>query len=914
MPPIRRLSVLTCVLLSALWSPSAPVLAQGDPVCDPSAAVEPCLAFLAEEGNMPGLGAAVVKEGHVVWVGGVGWAEIGERPVDADTLFLTASVSKPVTATLVSVLAEGGALGPNGLDADVRPLLPFSVDNPVGADQPITFRQLLGQTGTVQDTSKILGTFTYGEPAGDLGPFLQSYLQSGGALYAPSNFVDQPPGTTFAYSNVGTSLAGYAAERATGVPFEELAEQVLFAPLGMTDATFDLLDAPAERLARSYRWNGRNHTFAFSAAPDVPYRPAVTLRASARDLARFLVLHTSGGTTPSGVLSPAGVAEMAEVHNRQASTLQLLGFRRVAFARRNMVGTWGDGTGVGAFVGYQESSGIGIVVATNVMIDQAGAGDALERVFERLFAEAQAFEPPDEPEEPEEPVDPPGTPEDTSRRFFVESVLAGGRGGEARFRSDLTLHHPGDVGDVGDPAARVTLTFLARGLPSAEPPTAELMLEPGATRVVEDVLALFGLDEGQGALEIEVTAVGAVGDQATAPRVTGFSRSVRVDGGDAFGQLVPWIDPDTITGETASIPVPGGILGAEGASRWIPTLGLVSLADGTAVVLLDLLDADGVSVAQADLTLAAGAARSRRLDQLFPALTDPATASELGAGGWTVRVATGPPADVGTPIPLPRPVAVSMTLLESATGDQIFLPAQTHTTDASPRYVPRAVRGEGQRGIQLQTPVVAASTADAVTLVDLGLLERGQDNSDPVTVNLPLQPGQVVSTLDVLRDEFGIGDDRAAGLRVETGAADGATVPVVGALVLATGETGRFGTRVPVLGAADAGRRLVAPGAGQGEALSTAYGLLSLSAGTTRVELTVRDADGVELGSRVVGLQPFQHLERLLIGLLPDLALTDGTGWSVETEVLAGEPVLSYLANLDPSGDVYFVPAVPLDD
>jgi CubicO group peptidase (beta-lactamase class C family) len=50
-----------------------------------------------------------------------------------------------------------------------------------------------------------------------------------------------PPGETFSYSNIGYSLAGFAAAEASGMPFAELVRRRVFGPVGMT------IDAAARR-------------------------------------------------------------------------------------------------------------------------------------------------------------------------------------------------------------------------------------------------------------------------------------------------------------------------------------------------------------------------------------------------------------------------------------------------------------------------------------------------------------------------------------------------------------------------------------------------------------------------------------------------------------------------------------------
>jgi hypothetical protein len=98
-------------------------------------------------------------------------------------------------------------------------------------------------------------------------------------------------------------------------------------------------------------------------------------------------------------------------------------------------------------------------------------------------------------------------------------------------------------------------------------------------------------------------------------------------------------------------------------------------------------------------------------------------------------------------------------------------------------------------------------------------------------------------------------------------------------------------------------------GAEQSDLFRSSYGVVNLNEATTRLRLELLDGDGNLLNTAEVALRPFQHLERNLAGIFEGLG--DGTNWTVRTQVLAGGPVLTYLANINASGDVFFVPGAP---
>jgi hypothetical protein len=97
-------------------------------------------------------------------------------------------------------------------------------------------------------------------------------------------------------------------------------------------------------------------------------------------------------------------------------------------------------------------------------------------------------------------------------------------------------------------------------------------------------------------------------------------------------------------------------------------------------------------------------------------------------------------------------------------------------------------------------------------------------------------------------------------------------------------------------------------GAEQSQLFRADFGVVNLLPGPTQVRVTLKRAAGETIAQTVLNLQPRQHLERNVSGIFRDTAIGTGRNWTVETEVLAGGPVLTYLANINASGDIFFVP------
>ena len=182
------------------------------------------MPFALNTSDIPGAVVVVVKDGQVLSARGFGYADVDKRtPVDpARTLFRPGSVSKLVTWTAVMQLVEQGKID---LDADVNTYLDFTI--PPRAGKPVTMRQMMTHTAGFEESAK--GLIVYDKSAAMTLPEL---IKS----RTPARIFDA--GTTPAYSNYATSLAGYIVGRLSGLPFDDYVEQRIFAPLNMRTASF----------------------------------------------------------------------------------------------------------------------------------------------------------------------------------------------------------------------------------------------------------------------------------------------------------------------------------------------------------------------------------------------------------------------------------------------------------------------------------------------------------------------------------------------------------------------------------------------------------------------------------------------------------------------------------------------------
>ncbi|MCG2622473.1 serine hydrolase [Arthrobacter sp. I2-34] len=230
--------------------------------------------------GVPGIAAAVVYQDEVLYLRGFGVREVG-RPgtVDADTVFQLASVSKPLASTVVAgVVGRGKA---HWADPVIRHNPKFALKDPY-VTRNATFEDLMSHRSGLHTGA--------GDLLEDLG-FDRAYILAR---------LDQQPlepfRSTYQYSNFGYTEGGQAAADAMGMTWEDLAEEILFRPLGMGNSTYRHADY--EKSANkalihvpvgNKKWEAKYVRDADAEAP------AGGASSSVRDLARWIRLQLANG-------------------------------------------------------------------------------------------------------------------------------------------------------------------------------------------------------------------------------------------------------------------------------------------------------------------------------------------------------------------------------------------------------------------------------------------------------------------------------------------------------------------------------------------------------------------------------------------------------------------------------------------
>lgn len=290
--------------------PSLPIPTLPDPdrrarILDACAQLAPLFRSHAEERHVPGLAYGVVVDGELIFSEGLGVRNVAaDAPVDADTVFRIASMTKSFAALAILQLRDAGKLRLDEAAATyVSELANWRY--PTTDTQPITVRHLLSMSA--------------GFPQDDPWADRQLYRSDAAMrqFYAAGVSWSNPPGITFEYSNYGYMLLGRIITNVSGIPAIDYISQTILQPLGMDATVWNATDVPSERLALGYRWEDAQWKAEALLPAGGDVATFAGLFTSVRDLARWVGLFQSAWPprheSEQGPLARSSLREMQQI-------------------------------------------------------------------------------------------------------------------------------------------------------------------------------------------------------------------------------------------------------------------------------------------------------------------------------------------------------------------------------------------------------------------------------------------------------------------------------------------------------------------------------------------------------------------------------------------------------------------------
>ena len=312
-----------------------------------------------DENRIAGAVALVLQDGRPVYERAFGWSdkEAGRR-MATDTIFRIASQTKAFTSVAILSLMEEGKIGLNDpagrfIPGFAKTTVAATGGEAIPAKRAITIRDLLTHTAGISYGTEASVSSQYEQkslgPAAGYGWYTadksEPICESMERL-ATLPFVAQP-GEAWVYG-YNTDILGCIAERASGVPLDELIRTRITGPLGLKDTQFFLAAAQRDRLAAVYASDangkiarapdgakGQGH---YVDGPRRSFAGGAGLLSTARDYARFLEMIRNGGALDG---------------------VRILSARTVDLMTTNQVGTLHSSTGLGFGLGFETTDRYG---------------------------------------------------------------------------------------------------------------------------------------------------------------------------------------------------------------------------------------------------------------------------------------------------------------------------------------------------------------------------------------------------------------------------------------------------------------------------------------------------------------------------------------------------------------------------
>jgi len=320
-------------------------------------------AGLLNRHPMVGVALGVVRDGRLEYFKAHGLASIERRtPIDHDTIFRVASISKTFTAVAVMQLVERGRVS---LDRPANDYLrAFALIPASDGRRPATVRHLLTHTSGIPETVHVSRTlrYLYGESYS-----LDEEVPTPGEYYNPGIRLRAEPGTRFVYTDHNFCTLGQIVEDVSGQPLDAYLRENVFRPIGMLDTELVRSERVRSRLATGYHLTPGGPR----AIQDRQWLTAAAshVYSSPRDMARYLAALVGGGANELGsILRPETLVEMFRPQYTPDPRIPGIGlaFDRFQIGQGHlMVGHEGVLPGFNSQIFLAPEDGVGVMVFTN---------------------------------------------------------------------------------------------------------------------------------------------------------------------------------------------------------------------------------------------------------------------------------------------------------------------------------------------------------------------------------------------------------------------------------------------------------------------------------------------------------------------------------------------------------------------
>lgn len=299
--------------------------------------------------NSPGAAVLVIKDGEIVHSKGYGYANLEhDIPIEPNTIFHVASVSKQFTAMAIAILAHEGKLS---LDDKVQKYVPELPE----FEHPITVGHLVHHVSGLRDQWELVTMAGWRMDDVITTEHLMKMITHQKGL----NF---EPGSDFLYSNSGYTLMAIIVERVSGKPFPEYIRETILEPLGMSNS----------HIHDNHELIVKNRAYSYSPKQGGGFKKSVlsyanfgatSLFTTAPDLAKWMMNYTTAKVGGPEVIS--------QVHEKYTLTNgktidYAFGIIHKEYEGLRLIYHTGSDAGFRAYFGRFPDHNLGIIILSNV--------------------------------------------------------------------------------------------------------------------------------------------------------------------------------------------------------------------------------------------------------------------------------------------------------------------------------------------------------------------------------------------------------------------------------------------------------------------------------------------------------------------------------------------------------------------
>jgi CubicO group peptidase (beta-lactamase class C family) len=344
---------------------------------------------------IPGMAVVIIQNGKIIYMNPLGVKDLASgEPVDENTLFGIASISKQFTSTNIAQLVDKGLMGwEDPIAKYYQAPDEFLLYDDLYVSNNITIRDVLMHNSGL---SRELGNEypTYFNDSFDEAIFNLRYVKNATSFRS-----------TYAYNSLVYALGGYCAAQANNTTWNELINEKLLDPLGMTTTTtsyWDFLNSLNH--ATPYKLLKNGTMVSYDIIPD-PVGPAGSIYSSISEMANWLKFQTADTGYYNGV-QIVSKEELDETRNPQINVTDPLDL--AMYGSKYGLGWFiqpenkdlpyyishpGDSTDFHAQITIYPSQNLGIVILTNGGVYATNFRSVLDSKFRQLLIGNENFDP-----------------------------------------------------------------------------------------------------------------------------------------------------------------------------------------------------------------------------------------------------------------------------------------------------------------------------------------------------------------------------------------------------------------------------------------------------------------------------------------------------------------------------------------